>query len=332
VHIQSSPAPIGKDSVRQHWPRAILICGPLLLLALEVSLLSPLVEFSLGWMGYLASPKLFNAVFLGCILFILLSIDELSTALNVQNWQRRLFWLLTNLLAFYTLLRYTLILEKHFTPQAIGWQHAAGWFILLVIVSTSAWLVFLPPKSFPQWLKASWQKAIGSGLLAITFVVITPDIQSLWQPTCSPTITLASRFIRLCGHDPLIGYNNNPVLGIRGHGLPITITQYCAEMESFAVFLLLAVILTLAYWQRVRKLRMLAVITGGIAFLIVLNAIRLGLLAEISGSWSNPQLAVALAHSRLASLAFWGVSLLILIASKRWWCPPQSSPTVKTGR
>lgn len=332
MHIQSSSAPIGKGSAHQRWPRAILICGPLLLLALEVSLLSPLVEFSLGWMGYLASPKLFNVVFLSCILFILLSIDELSTFLNFQSWQRRLFWFLTNLLAFYALLRYTLILEKQFTPQAIGWQHATGWFILLVIVSISAWLVFLPATLFPQWLKASWHKAIGSGLLAITFVVITPDIQSLWQPTCAPTINLASRFIQLCGHDPWIGYNNDPILGIRGRGLPITITQYCAEMESFAVLLLLAIILTLAYWQRVRKLRMLAVITGSFALLIVLNAIRLGLLAEISGSWSNPQLAVSLAHSRLSSLAFWGISLLIVIASKRWWCTPQPSPTVTPTR
>ncbi len=308
----------------QHWPRLLLIAGPLVLLALEAALLTPLVEFSAGWMGVLATPQLFNVVFLGFILFILLSIHDLSASLRPQRWSRRIYWILANVLAFYTLLRYTVVLERQFSPQTIEWYHAAGWLLFLGITTAAAWFAFIPVGVLLQWFKEAWHKAVGSGLIAVAFTLLTPDIQSLWHFTYRPFIALTSRVLEFVGQEPWLQFHHNPVLGILGHKNRLTITQYCAEMESFGIFFLLASILTLAHWQRVRKLRMLVVVTGGIAILYIFNAIRIALLVEIAASWEKPLLAVSLAHSRLASLGFLGLSLLMLMASKRWWCRPSS--------
>ncbi len=321
MHIRSSSTSSDKP---QRWPRLLLIAGPLVLLALEAALLTPLVEFFAGWMGVLASPQLFNAVFLGFILFILLSIHDLPAPLRPQRWSRRIYWILANVLAFYTLLRYTVVLERQFSPQMIEWYHAAGWLFFLGITTAAAWFAFIPVGALLQWFKEAWHKAVGSGLIAVAFTLLTPDIQSLWHFTYRPFIALTSRVLEFVGQEPWLQFHHNPVLGILGYKNRLVVTQYCAEMESFGVFFLLASILTLVHWQRVRKLRMLVVFAGGIAFLCIFNAIRIALLVEIATFWAKPQLAVSLAHSRLASLGFLGLSLLLLIATKRWWCRPSS--------
>ena len=327
MHIRSSSTLSEKS---RRWPRLLLIAGPLVLLALEAALLTPLVEFSAGWMGVLASPQLFNAVFLGFILFILLSIHDLSASLRPQRWSRKIYWILANILAFYTLLRYTVVLERQFSPQTIEWYHAAGWLFFLGTTTVAAWFAFIPGGVLLQWFKEAWHKVVGSGLIAIAFTLLTPDIQSLWHYTYRPFIALTSQMLRFVGQEPWLQFHHNPVLGVLGYKNRLTVTQYCAEMESFGVFFLLASILTLAHWQRVRKLRMLVVVAGGIAFLYIFNAIRIALLIEIATFWAKPQLAVSLAHSRLASLGFLGLSLLLLMASKRWWCRPSSQPSRKT--
>lgn len=275
-------------------------------------------------MGYLASPQLFNAVFLGFILFILLTIHDLPASLIAQRWSRTIYWILANVLAFYTLLRYTVVLERQFSPQAIEWYHAAGWLLFLGISTASAWFAFMPGGVLLQWFKEAWHKAVGSGLIAVTFTLLTPEIQSLWYYTYRPFIALTSRLLGFVGQTLWLQFQQNPVLGLLGYKNRLTVTQYCAEMESFGVFLLLATILTLAHWQRVHKLRMLVVVAVGIGSLFIFNTIRIALLVEIATVWEKPELAVSLAHSRLASLGFLSLSLLLLIGSKRWWCRPSS--------
>jgi exosortase/archaeosortase family protein len=304
--------------------------GPLVLLALQTALLTPLVEFNFGWMEYLASPRVFNVLFLGVILFILLSVPDLAANPRPQRWQRFLFWLLTNVLAFYILLRYTLILEKQFPPQAIEWYHALGWLLLVLITGVAAWLAFIPASFILNWLKTFWHKAVGSILIAITFVIITPDIQSLWTQAYPSTIGIATRLMQFCGHDQVVlaRNQNNPVLGIPGQGIPLTITESCAEMESLAMFVLIATVFTLAYWKRVRKGRMAVIVAGGLTLLYFLNAGRIVLLVEIAGTFKNPRLAVDLAHSRLSGVFFLGLILTMLIVSKPWWYQPQKDSTI----
>ena len=68
-----------------------------MLLAVEVGILTPLVEFSTGWMALLANPQLFNVFFLGTVLFIVLSIPDLMASQRPQKLKHCLGWFGANL-------------------------------------------------------------------------------------------------------------------------------------------------------------------------------------------------------------------------------------------
>ena len=304
--------------------RLLKIIGPLALLALEVGILTPLVEFSSGWMALLANPKLFNVLFLGTVLFIVLSIPDLMASQRPRRLPTSLYCLAANFVLYYALSRLTLVLARQFKVDEILWYHAAAWLCLVLAVGVSAVLVFLPVKSLALWSQQSWHKAAGAIIIAINFVILMPDIQKLWNHMYPTTIGLSAEMLQACGRDPTTGMagRHKPVLAIKGQGSRLIITRYCAEMESLTAFLLLGVVLYFAYLPRVRFGPWMAVIVFGLLLLHVLNAIRLAFLVEIAGTWSNPSLAVSLAHSRLSGLLFLGISLLLLLVTRGWWCPP----------
>ncbi len=295
-----------------------------MLLAIEVGILTPLVEFSTGWMALLANPKLFNVFFLGTVLFIVLSIPDLMGSLRPQKIKTGLGWFAANLIFYYALFYFTLILASRFKTGEILWYHAAVWLILVLLVGISAVLIFLPAKSLVLWSQRSWHKSAGALIIAINFVILMPDIQRSWNQVHPVTIALSAEMLEACGRIPETGMasQHNPVLAIQGQGSRLIITRFCAEMESLAIFILLAIVLYFSYLPRVRFAPWLVVVLCGLLLLYVLNAIRLAILVEIAGSWSNPQLAVSLAHSRLSGLLFLGISLLLLLVSRGWWCPP----------
>ena len=302
-----------------------------MLLAVEVGILTPLVEFSTGWMALLANPQLFNVFFLGTVLFIVLSIPDLMASQRPQKLKHCLAWFGANLLFYYALFRFTLILASRFKTGEILWYHAAAWLLLVLLVGISAVLIFLPAKSLVLWSQRSWHKAAGAMILAINFVVLMPDIQRSWNQLHPATIGLSAEMLQACGRTPTTGMasQHNPVLAIQGQGSRLIITRFCAEMESLAIFILLAVVLYFSYLPRVRFVPWLVVVLCGLLLLYVLNALRLAILVEIAGSWTNPQLAVSLAHSRLSGLLFLGISLLLLLVSRGWWCPPLAQETTQ---
>ena len=311
--------------------RLFRIAGPLVLLSLEVGILTPLVEFSSGWMATLANPKLFNVLFLGTVLFIVLSIPDLMSSQRPRKFKTSMFWLLVNLILYYSLFDFTLALASRFKAGDIFWYHAIAWLLLVLLVGASAVLVFLPAKSLLIWSQLSWHKAIGALIISINFVILMPDIQRSWNQMYPSTIGLAAEMLESCGRNPTTGMasRHNPILAIQGKGTRLIITRYCAEMESLAIFLLIATVLCFAYLPRVRFIPWLAVVLFGLLLIYFLNAIRIAFLVEISGNWSNPQLAVNLAHSRLSGLVFLGISLLLLLVSRGWWCPPSTNKDEK---
>ena len=302
-----------------------------MLLAVEVGILTPLVEFSTGWMALLANPQLFNVFFLGTVLFIVLSIPDLMASQRPQKIKHCLAWFGANLLFYYALFYFTLILASRFKTGEILWCHAVAWLLLVLLVGISAVLIFLPAKSLVLWSQRSWHKAAGAMILAINFVVLMPDIQRSWNQLHPATIGLSAEMLQACGRTPTTGMasQHNPVLAIQGQGSRLIITRFCAEMESLAIFILLAVVLYFSYLPRVRFVPWLVVVLCGLLLLYVLNALRLAILVEIAGSWTNPQLAVSLAHSRLSGLLFLGISLLLLLVSRGWWCPPLAQETTQ---
>ena len=58
--------------------------------------------------------------------------------------------------------------------------------------------------------------------------------------------------LEACGRIPETGMasQHNPVLAIQGQGSKLIITRFCAEMESLAIFILLAIVLYFSYLPR----------------------------------------------------------------------------------
>ena len=278
-------------------------------------------------MALLANPKLFNILFLGTVLFIVLSIPELMSSQRPQKVKSSIFWVFSNLILYYSLFDFTLALAGRFKAGEILWYHAVIWMILVLLVGASAVLIFLPARSLLLWSQHSWHKAAGAFILSINFVIVMPDIQRSWNQMHPSTIGLAAELLESCGRSPTIGMasRHNPILAIKGEGSRLIITRYCAEMESLAIFVLLAAVLCVAYLPRIRFLPWLTVLFFGVVLIYFLNAMRIAFLVEIAGTWSNPQLAVSLAHSRLSGIIFLGISLLLLLVTRSWWCPPIDS-------
>ncbi len=307
--------------------RLVLVGGPVFLLAIEVIILTPLVEFASGWMAYLANPKLCSALFLGMALFILLSISDLEVSSRVRNPKYAILWLLVNLGCFYYLIQLSLKLVAADRKEGIAWFEAAGWLIVVSFTGISAILTFLPFSSIIAWMQHSWHKAIGVIILAINFVLLVPDIQKIWNVAHPSTIAMAAEVLESCGRKPETGLArmHNPRLGIQGEGTRLIVTRYCAEMESLATFLLIALVLCIAYLPRIRWLPWLTIVSVGLGSIYFFNALRIAALVEIAGTWGNPQLAVNLAHSRLSGIFFLGFSITLLIVTRGWWCPPPKS-------
>ena len=272
----------------------------------------------------LAHPTLFNVLFLGAVLFFVLSIPDLIAAQKKRLVKFALFWLFVNLSCYYCLVHFTLALASHFQAGDIYWYHAVGWLALVFLNGLSAVLVFVPSSSLFQWIQISWHKAVGALILSMSFVILVPEIQKIWDHTYPATLGIAAEVLHSCRRTPAMGMasRHNPILGIEGKGTRLIVTRYCAEMESFAIFLLLSTVLCFAYLSRIRFIPWLTVVATGLLLLYFLNAVRIAILVEIAGTWNHPQLAVSLAHSRLSGILFLGISLLLLLVSRHWWCPP----------
>ena len=308
------------------------IAGPFVLLAIETVLLTPQVEFESGWMLHLASPAVFNALYFAAALLMLISASDLLTIQVVNTWRRRIVWLVANLVLFYAFYRYTLALEDGIRLEVVRLWEAAGWLLLAIAVGVSAWSAFIPLGALKQWLVASSHKVFASIVIAVTFAMLTPGIQSIWRRLHRPTIAMTEYLLHFMGHERLVSgmRGPNPILGTGGRGSSLEITPFCAEQESLAAFLLIGGILMIANWPHVRKLRMLVVIVCGLVCLHLFNAVRIYHLVEIAGTFEKPQLAVSIAHSRLGGILFLGISIFIFLASRRWWYASDSSAVAST--
>jgi hypothetical protein len=301
--------------------RPLDIAGPFVLLAIETAILTPQVEFRSGWMLHLASPAIFNVLFFASALLMLISSSDLLKIPVSNPWQRRMAWLVTNLVLFYALHHYTLALHGGIGAEVVRWWHAVGWLLLVIAVGVAAWLTFIPFRTLVQWLCTSWHKAVAASVIALTFAMLTPEIQSVWRRMHRPTVATTEFFLQFAGHEQMVSGMSgpNPILGTGNRGTALVITPFCAEQESLAAFLLLAAVLLIAHWPRVRKLRLVTVVLCGLVCLHLFNALRLFLLVEIAGTLARPQLAVSLAHSRLGGILLLAISFFIFFASRRWW-------------
>jgi exosortase/archaeosortase family protein len=297
------------------------VMGPLLLLAVEVGILTPYVEFTSTVMNTVAHPLTINGVFFGTVLFLLLASDGLNAWSQPHKPLRDLSWFVVNLSSYYVLFRYTLWLQELSTRGDVGWSQAALWTPVALLVGASAWLTFYPLRQLRAWLVLCWEKAIGVTIITLTLILLTPEIRKLWHFISWPVANFTLWLLRLAGYQHLYlaqARNGNPIVGATD-AVILEVTPFCAEMESLAAFILLGGALLIAGWKEIHRLRLTVILLLGLALLYTLNAVRLFLLIDVGARMQSSQVSVDLAHSRLSNVAFLATSIAVLLGTRRWW-------------
>ncbi len=296
------------------------IVGPLALLAIEVGILSPQVEFKSGAMMYLAHPLSANLILVATVLFLILAANGLRTDAGSQWSWHRVFWFGVNVVSFVLLFCLAVWLQDQPTGDS-PWMAYVGWGFLTLAVGVSGWLAFVPLGVLFRWLTGYWEKAIGSLILALTLVLCTPDIRRLWYAVYMPVERMTAVMLQIAGYNDIHGISSrtgNPIIGAVD-GIRLEVTPNCSEMESLAAFILVSGVLLFAGWHLIYRLRFCVVVLAGLTLLYCLSAFRLFFLIDIASRLDDSGIAVRLAHSRISQVLFLAASLLIWFGTRRWW-------------
>jgi len=288
---------------------------PLVLLAVEACLLTPFVEFDDSQIALLANPLVgFGAVF-GLTIFVYLVCLRNDAPLDrVTSLGRSLTWASIHLLAFILLFILSLRLVQ---LGADRWVVTGTWCVLALIVGATAMLLTMRASAwFKLILRNRWQAVIAS-VLAASWVLLTPSVRELWPRVCGPAIKINSVL--------LDQFPGKAVTGIRPDGLPVVgtrklqilVTSSCSELESVFGFCLFGGLILVCGGHRLNRAKFAVFLLLGFCVFYVLLAIRLyGLV--LFGLAHSPQGCVALAHSRVGSVAFLGVTVLYCTVAYRW--------------
>ncbi|MCE9547064.1 MAG: hypothetical protein K8T25_16440 [Planctomycetia bacterium] len=313
---------------RPSFRRWVWLASPLLLIAVEVGLLTPAVEYVRGPMRKLAAPGVADTALVAGLLMLLVCGGELATTGRLGAIWARVVFLILNVASFALLFFLSLALVKPGWSEGVEWSLAAAWAALAGVVGITAVLACFSVGTLVDWTHGQWHRAIGFLIIGASLALFTPDIQRLWHTIDRPAVKVAYEALNTLHGGRGVTYRtdttDNPVLGVQGR-IPIEVTQACAEVESLAALLVLAVTLLLADRRGVRPLRWLVVAAAGLVLLYALNAVRLFLLVEISIRTGRPGNAVLLAHSRLSGMLFLAVSAGLLMATRPWWRPRLTS-------
>lgn len=306
-----------RPQVRTWW--LVVVSG---MLVAEMCLLTVGVEFTRGGMSYLASPRVASWLMMTSVLGLFLCGRDLlgvRDALSRQRW----IALAVHVVLFALFCGWTRWLNRQAELSGVAHSLVWLWPVLGGLVILTALLSCFDSRGFVAWLRAHWQHWCGAAIIGGTFVMFVPDMQRAWHWTHPTTIAIAAEVLEHAQAKPaVVGRFSDamPILGVRG-GRGLTVTRFCAEMESIAAFWVLGGVLMIATWRSNRRIRLLAVVLLGTVMLYLLNGLRLAMLVGVHQLNLGGHFAVDLAHSRVSGVLFLGVSLAILLGTARLWHP-----------
>jgi exosortase/archaeosortase family protein len=313
-----------------HW---LSLSFPLGLLGLEIGLLTLTVEYQKGPMAAVARPEFVQAAMIAGTLLLLLCGRQLAATVE-RGWPVvAAMWFAVNLGSFALL--YTLSVYLAAIPDAsiVG---VLAWIGLALVVGVTALLICATFNTLRTWLRLAWPSAILAVVLGALVAFLTPDMRRSWHKLGAPVSRMAQRILewRHPGRSILSLHDGEyPIVGLRSaedsfHGIRLIVTPACSEMESFAVFVLLAVSLLVARWPAASLWRWLAAVEYGLLLLWLLLAARLALLVEL-GAHTQAVWSQRLAHSRASEMFFLVFSAVWLVGTSYLWRKtPMEKPAV----
>ena len=168
----------------------------------------------------------------------------------------------------------------------------------------------------PAWAEVARRSArpIAKGAsVAVVAFLASRHALGLWDAMAGATLTLARSMLRLVARD----VTGDPgLLSLGVGGFKVQIADACSGSEGIG--LVVAFLAAYLAWSRenFRWPRAYLLLPLGVAAIWLLNAARIASLILI-GAWASPEVALGGFHSQAGWIAFLGVSLGLVVASRR---------------
>ncbi len=300
---------------RALWLRRI---GPLVVLAGEIGVLTPFVEFTNGPMKYLANARICAGLLFALVVFLFLSSRQRGPLdLPRPATHRWPLWMALHLGLYLVFCLFSRQLARTGLPTVSSWLAGGAWVLLAVSVGLTAFLMFLPAQPLRRWALDNRGPATVALGLGLGFALLIPYAQGLWPQLHGPALVLDRFLLEKTYGEALAGTSTEgyPVLGNRR--LLVQVTPECSELDALAALWILAGAVVVSRWAELRKGRVALALLAGSAVLYLLLAVRLyGLV--VAGIEVSPGVCVALAHSRLGNIAFLGFAAALVAGCCRW--------------
>jgi exosortase/archaeosortase family protein len=287
------------------------LAGPLVVLAVEIGLLTPFVEFADGQpMAYVANARVCAGLMFAAVAFLFL--DNMAPVAKRYSLATPRQWVVygaMNLGLYGALFWFSTGPASTAAQGAQAWLLAAAWVVLAIGVALTALLAFCPLRALGLTNKGTLGRALAALGLGVGFAVLVPWARSWWPQLHEPALTLDRILLRWTYGQSVAGTTDLgfPVIGSRH--LLLLVTPQCSELDALAALWLLGGLVVACRRGELRKAK-------AIVFLLVGSAVMYGLLAlriyglVVAGIAFSPGASVSLAHSRIG-----GIVLLTVAAA-----------------
>ena len=274
-------------------------------------------------MAYLASPRVVTFLLMTAVLGLLLCGNDLlqvfmqgGGAARREKW----IWLVGNLAVFALFFWWTWQLDDKRGANLSG-ATTWAWPMVAMLVGLAAVLSCFSARSLFAWLRVHWHLWAGAAIIVFTYVMWIGNVQETWRWTSGSTIAIAEFVLENVQSKDVVvrpANVNLPVIGLKNGG-GLTVTRFCAEMESIAAFWVIGLTVLAATWRSNRKIRFLCLMVAGTGMMYLLNGGRLAMLVLVRQLTTDGNFAVNLAHSRVSGILFLAFTVVLLLVTHRWW-------------
>ena len=307
-------------------PQLFIVLGGCLLLASEAALLNfftnayVLVLNEVGgwreWFGHLSGIARWCLVFL--IAFGVLTFQTLPSELHKLterlNLRRVLSAGLVNGLAFGGLFYVSLQLyaPEQTAPLAAYWY--LSW-LILAITTIASWCLMWA--DVHQWSRAITRFKIAlsiSALVTTSIVIFAFWSQTLWGPMADLTFDLSEALLTLISNQEISNFKDERILGVGD--FYVNIAPACSGYEGIGLIIAFISLFIYAQRKEIRFPNCFILYPIGIAFIWLLNILRISVLILIGANFS-PEVAVKGFHSMGGWITFTTASLFVLVLASR---------------
>ena len=191
------------------------------------------------------------------------------------------------------------------------------WGLLAVGTASIAFLIVMTAKDWCALIRRCRRQMIAAILAGVLFFVLVPTARRLWPSVCDPAMRINAVLIEQYPGNAVYARNGDGLPLIGTEGMLLLVTPACSELESLLAFCLMGGTILCAAWRGLHRIRFLIILGLGLCAFYGLNALRIYALVLIGWSFSAEH-CVRLAHSRVASVVFIAVSVLVCTFAARW--------------